>query len=248
MHTKKILMKTIFLYLIILVSLTTSIKCKKSINIPEDRRFISHTIDPKEGNLKMYWKGKDQIIYGAIDSLKKALKAKNKELVFAMNGGMYTKNQMPQGLYIEGGRTLQKIDTTQKGYGNFYLQPNGIFGLKENGEAIIEKTPSFTQDTSLQYATQSGPMLLIEGEYHPAINKGSKNIHIRNAVGILPDGKILFVISKEKVNFYDLAQHFKERGCTNALYLDGFVSKMYLTEKNQLDAGGAFGVIIAETK
>ena len=77
----------------------------------------------------------------------------------------------------------------------------------------------------------------------------SKNLNIRNGVGILPNGKLIFVMSKQKINFYDFASYFKSLGCKNALYLDGFISKTYLPENgyNTLD-GGNFGVIIGETK
>ncbi|WP_415180937.1 hypothetical protein [Nonlabens sp.] len=38
---------------------------------------------------------------------------------------------------------------------------------------------------------------------------------------------MLFVLSKDKINFYDFADFFKGQGCKNALYLDGFVSRVY---------------------
>ena len=83
---------------------------------------------------------------------------------------------------------------------------------------------------------------------HPRFNKGSANVHIRNGVGILPDGNILFAMSKEKVNFYDFASYFRQKGCKNALYLDGFVSRTYLPSKGWRQFEGNFGVIIGETK
>ena len=96
----------------------------------------------------------------------------------------------------------------------------------------------------MKWATQSGPMLVIDGAIHSAFKKGSINVNIRNGVGILPDNKIVFAISKEEINFYDFAEYFKNLGCKNALYLDGFVSRMYLPEKNLSATDGAFGVII----
>jgi len=39
-------------------------------------------------------------------------------------------------------------------------------------------------------------------------------------------------MSKEEINFYDFAKYFQNLGCKNALYLDGFVSRTYLLEKN----------------
>ena len=73
---------------------------------------------------------------------------------------------------------------------------------------------------------------------------GSKNLNIRNGVGILPNNDVIFAISKEEINFYDFAKFFKDMGCKNALFLDGFVSKMYLPEKGLVDIEGEFGVLI----
>ena len=91
-------------------------------------------------------------------------------------------------------------------------------------------------------------MLLINGAYHNKFIKGSSNLHIRNGVGVLPNGNILFAMSKEKVNFYDLATLFKQKGCKNALYLDGYVSRTYLPSANWQQLDGNFGVIIGEIK
>ena len=164
-----------------------------------------------------------------------------------MNGGMYLKDHSPQGLYIENGRVIKALDTVQKAFGNFYLQPNGVFGIQKNGVAIIKSSASINLD-DLKYATQSGPMLVIDGEIHTAFNDGSKNVHIRNAVGILPDGKLLFALSKEKINFYDLASFFKKQGCKNALYLDGFVSRIYDPKNAVEQMDGSFGVMIGVYK
>jgi len=90
-------------------------------------------------------------------------------------------------------------------------------------------------------------MLLIDENIHPRLTKGSKNLHIRNGVGVLPNGDLLFAISTEEVNFYDFASYFLKHGCKDALYLDGFVSKLYLPSKGIHEKGGSFGVIIGET-
>ena len=90
-------------------------------------------------------------------------------------------------------------------------------------------------------------MLVIDNRIHPVFVKESKHLHIRNGVGILPDGNILFAMSKDLITLYDFAEFFKNSGCKNALYLDGFVSRTYLPEKKWEQLDGNFGVIIAET-
>jgi len=91
-------------------------------------------------------------------------------------------------------------------------------------------------------------MLLIDGAIHTAFNMNSTNCNIRNGVGILPSGKILFAMSKTPVTFYQFARFFNNQGCKNALFLDGVVSEMYLPEMNLLHGIGNFGVLIGVTK
>ncbi|MDW3192332.1 MAG: phosphodiester glycosidase family protein [Cytophagales bacterium] len=197
--------------------------------------------------MKFYWKDDKGKRFGSIQNLKGHLNSNNKELVFATNGGMYASDGSPQGLYIEKRKLIKKLDAKTDGYGNFYLQPNGVFFLSKNREAYIKPTNQI-KIKNILYATQSGPMLLIDGMYNKHLKKGSKNLHIRNGVGILPNGNVIFVISIEKTNFYDLATLFYQKGCKNALYLDGFVSRTYLPGKNWEQLDGSFGVIIAESK
>lgn len=208
----------------------------------------TYVVNPLASKLRFYWKSDSGAIYKSIKSLKDSLAGKGENLTFAMNGGMYLKDHSPQGLYIEEGEVLKKKDTTQTGYGNFYMQPNGIFSLNKNGKAEVVTSSKFQLDSTINYATQSGPMLLVDGALHPRFIKGSTSLFVRNGVGILPNGDVLFAISKEKINFYDFAMFFKDKGCEQALYLDGFVSKMYLPSKNWDDEGGRFGVIIGEVE
>lgn len=209
-------------------------------------KITSYQLNPQKQDLRFFWKNASGENYGNFQNLKSALEKEGRQLRFAMNGGMYLRDQSPQGLFIENGIQKKKLDTIQEGYGNFYLQPNGVFYLTNEKKPVICPTSSFQNNGNIEYATQSGPMLLIEGKYHPKIRKGSPNLHIRNAVGILPNGNLLFAISKEPINFYDLATFFKEKGCKNALYLDGFVSRTYIPSQNRVQMDGSFGVIIAE--
>jgi len=216
-------------------------------NIEENPDILSHIIDLKKQSLKFYWKNDKDEIFGSFKNLKEWSDSNNETLIFAMNGGMYKTDQSPQGLYIENGVKLADIDTLQNGYGNFYMQPNGIFYITNNNKATVCKTTTF-KNKDIKYATQSGPLLLIDGKIHQKFRNGSKNLNIRNGVGILPNNQLVFAMSKNKINFYDFANYFRSLGCKNALYLDGFVSKTYLPDKNWNSVDGNFGVIIGETK
>lgn len=228
---------------------TLSCQTKKTTHYTvDDSLFLSYVVDLKKQNLAFYLAKEDSTNFLDFKTLKQHIEKENKTLVFATNGGMFNKQLKPQGLYVENGITITKIDTLSKGYGNFYLQPNGVFYITQNKQATICETKDYKNIKQIKYATQSGPLLIIDSKLHPAFNKGSKNINIRNGVGILPNGHLLFVMSKQKINFYDFATFFKQNGCANALYLDGFVSKTYLPNKKYNALNGEFGVIIAETK
>ena len=215
---------------------------KKSM-LGADKRFITYTADTREQDIRLFWKDSTGKDYRNIGNLLAWVKQQNKNLDFAMNGGMYQRDFGPVGLYIEQGRLIHATDTGT-GTGNFYLKPNGIFYITQTGDAGICSTPDFKEKGSITYATQSGPMLVQGGVLHPAFKPGSDNLQVRNGVGILPDHKVLFVLSKQPISFYDFAAYFKEMGCTDALYLDGFVSRAYLPAKQWEQKDGDLGVII----
>lgn len=211
-----------------------------------DDQILAYTVDTKTQNLQLYWKNDHGETFKSIQNLKTYVERKNLTLTFAMNGGMFNKNFSPQGLFIQNKKTLAVIDTAD-GNGNFYLKPNGVFYVTTDNISFVCKTINFLDNGSIKYATQSGPMLVIDGQIHPAFKDGSTNLNIRNGVGILPDNKVVFAMSKKEINFYDFAKYFQSLGCKNALYLDGFVSRAYLPEKKWAQTDGNFGVIIGVT-
>ena len=216
---------------------------KRSI---EDSRFISYTIDVKKQDIKFYCKDDKNGTFRSIQNLKLWLEKNQRKLVFAMNGGMYKPDNSPQGLYIENQKTLSPLNTAE-GNGNFYLKPNGVFYITTDSIPEICTTTNFRNNRQVKWATQSGPMLVIDGRIHPAFKEGSANLNIRNGVGILPGKKVVFAMSKNEISFFDFANYFKSLGCANALYLDGLVSRTYLPEKNWVQTDGNFGVIIGVT-
>lgn len=211
-------------------------------------RFISHIVNPADMTLSFHWKDENNQPYRSFSNLKAALIKENKQLVFAMNGGIFQEDLKPLGLYIEKGKQKYRLNTRRNAYGNFYIQPNGVFYLANDGQAAIVDSTEFKSHASVQYATQSGPMLVIDGEVNLNLTQGSNSVRRRNGVGILADGRLVFAISKAFVNFYDFADYFKQSGCINALYLDGSVSQIYLPEQGYQHSDGVFGVIIAESK
>jgi uncharacterized protein YigE (DUF2233 family) len=212
-----------------------------------DSDFITYTVNPEKETVALFWKNNQNETFGSIQKLKSWLSNNQKELVFAMNGGMYKKDQSPQGLFIQNYIGKAPIDTAD-GNGNFYLKPNGIFYMTSSKKAFVVSTEDFNPNKSIEFATQSGPMLVVDGSIHKAFNKNSTNLNIRNGVGILPNNEILFAMSTKEVSFYEFADFFMRKGCKNALYLDGLVSRMYHPKANWLQTDGNFGAIIGIIK
>jgi uncharacterized protein YigE (DUF2233 family) len=223
----------------------TLVFAQKEIN--KDERFISYIVDTKKQDIKFYWKDDKKANFKSIKNLRSWLSENNQVLLFAMNGGMYKQDNSPQGLFIENKKIVTPLDTSN-GDGNFYLKPNGVFYITTYNIPFICTTTKFENNGKIKYATQSGPMLVIDGQIHPAFKVGSTNLNIRNGIGILPNNKIVFAMSKKEINFYDFANFFKSLGCKNALYLDGLISRTYLPEKDWTQIDGNFGVIIGVTK
>lgn len=232
--------KNIFIYSVISLILVVTVLFAFKQNVKDDL-VISKIVDLQKEEVHLFWKDQSGNSIRTFEHLNLFVTKNNKKLLFAMNGGMFKKDFSPQGLYIENRMIKQKIDTTS-GNGNFYLKPNGIFSISKN-VASISTTNDFNYN-DVDFATQSGPMLVVNGKIHPDFQENSKNLNLRNGVGVLPNGNVVFAISKEKINFYDFAKYFKQLGCKNALYLDGFVSRIYHPEKNIYQKDSNFGVMI----
>jgi len=187
------------------------------------------------------WKGDG--LWSLSEAVLEVESSTGKQVLMAMNGGMFHASGQPVGLHVHRGviQTPMNLDSLREG--NFFLLPNGVFGIDDDGAFQILESRAASQMNWLE-ATQSGPMLLIDGEVHPAFRPASTNLRVRNGVGIRDDGSVVFGISSEPVTFHATAMAFKDQGCVHALYLDGVVSKMYRPGDPTSDDGGAFGVVL----
>ena len=200
--------------------------------------FLTHAVE----RIGMLWV-RDGTDWRDLDSL---TNANSEKLVFATNGGMFNPDRSPVGLYMEDSKMISALDTSSHDYGNFYLKPNGVFALTKSAAYVME-TRAYSRSAlnDVVYATQSGPLLVMDGDIHPKFTKGSSNLNIRSGVGVTADGEVIFIISNEPINFYDFALLFRDKyNCDNALYLDGVISKMYLAQKREDDTSGRFGPMI----
>jgi uncharacterized protein YigE (DUF2233 family) len=245
--------KTLFISLIIatILIIAFSLLCKEYF--PGPANFVSIKVNPDSVNISFYWKSNGENIKN-ISKLKTVLENQNSKLIFATNGGMFDEKLSPIGLFIENGELIKTLNTKvlkseEKGtLPNFYLEPNGVFYITQEEKAGICKTTAYPNVSNVKFATQSGPMLVIDGEINKIFDPNSRNFNIRNGVGILPNNELVFAISMNKVSFYDFARYFKEEGCSNALFLDGYVSKAFIPKQGIEQIDGELGVLIGITE
>ena len=166
------------------------------------------------------------------------------QMAFAMNAGMFHYTYRPVGLYIERRKKLFPLNRL-RGWGNFYLEPNGVLAWNAKQAVIISTTEYAKRKFKADYATQSGPMLVRNRQINPIFMTDSTSLRIRNAVGI-KDQVLYFVITEQAVNFYELASFMQsDLGVEQALYLDGSISAVYLAEKSINTQSSPFGPMLA---
>ncbi|MDZ4815679.1 MAG: phosphodiester glycosidase family protein [Verrucomicrobiota bacterium] len=215
-------------------------------------RYTVCVADPLNDDIRLFWKDENQQPLGSFDNLEKHVSRMGKRLVFGMNAGMFQENLSPVGLLVIDGKIEKSLNTksiksTSGVVPNFYLKPNGVFGFV-NKKPIIKTSANFPK-SGVRLATQSGPMLVVDGQIHSVFTQGSTHVNIRNGVGIDNKGRVVFVISDGAVNFYDFALFFKESlSCRNALYLDGSVSGITAPEINRSDWTPRLGPLIGIVK
>lgn len=200
---------------------------------------------PASADLRLFHSDDSGKTYGTFERLNRALKAQGQELVLAMNAGMYHDDRRPVGLYTEAGQQLAPL-ITSAGPGNFGMLPNGVFCITATGFSVVESRAFKAKPPACLYATQSGPMLVIEGALHPRFLPDGESRHIRNGVGVRPDGMVVLAISLDPVSLGRFARLFRDTlGCPNALFLDGAISALSNGSRTLLGGKQPVGPIVA---
>ncbi len=182
---------------------------------------------------------------GSFGAIEGKLKAEGKTLVFAMNAGMYHADRSPVGLYVEAGQEMRGL-VTRDGPGNFGLLPNGVFCIRDGRADVIETLRFARERPRCRDASQSGPMLVIDGALHPRFLVESDSRYIRNGVGTSEDGRrAWFVISDRAVNFHTFGRFFRDHlRVRQALYFDGKVSRLFAPGLGRSDIGFPLGPMV----
>ncbi|SDA75320.1 phosphodiester glycosidase family protein [Mesorhizobium qingshengii] len=192
----------------------------------EATSYLVCEVDPKRYAIELFWKDSAGKPFQSLHNLHASQQAVGRTMLFGINAGMYHPNLDPVGLYVEHGQEVTSAKVGS-GSGNFSMQPNGIFYVG-GGKAGVRSTRDFLRARPpVDYATQSGPMLVIDGRLHPKFLADSTSRKTRNGVGVRKDGVAVFAISNGTVTFHAFARLFRDAlGCDNALFLDGSISSL----------------------
>lgn len=203
------------------------------------------TFDARTHDIRLFHSDADGQPYLQFDTLERELDEQGEVLLFAMNGGMYHDDRRPVGFYRDRFGDQASVNTND-GPGNFHLKPNGVFWLTGTEAGITESAAYLETGLDPIYATQSGPMLVIDGALHPGLNPDGTSHRRRNGVGVSGDGQTVhFVISDSAVTFHDFATLFRDViAVPNALFLDGQVSRIYAPSINRNEIGTDLGPMI----
>ncbi len=207
--------------------------------------YTACEVDPRVDDLRLFLNAPSGEKYGQFSTIDGALANEGKTLIFGMNGGMYHNDRAPVGHYIEDGQEIMRV-IPNAGPGNFGLLPNGVFCIQNDRADVIETLTYVAARPNCRFATQSGPMLVIDGDLHPRFLKDSTSRYIRNGVGTSEDGaRVVFVISDQSVTFHEFGRIFRDDlGLPNALFLDGSVSRLHAPQLNRSDFGRWLGPIV----
>jgi uncharacterized protein YigE (DUF2233 family) len=211
-------------------------------------RYTVVKIDLRKERLELFLRDDAGVEFKRFDRLEAWLAGRNRQLVFAMNAGMYHADFSPVGLLVQDGREVSPLNLSTDA-GNFFLKPNGVFLVSRAGRPrVVESSEYPALSKGVRLATQSGPLLLRRGRVHSAFIPDSDSRKIRNGVGVSGHTAI-FVISEQPVNFYEFALYFRDvLHCRDALYLDGTVSALHSLALRRSDfvreLGPILGVVV----
>lgn len=152
----------------------------------------------------------------------------NHHAVIGINGGFFTPERKPLGLRIAQGQVKSPLKNTSW-WGVFYTQGN---------QAFIVSPKNFQQNKKINFAVQSGPRLIVNGQI-TQLKPGADN---RTALGITRNGKVILAVTSHfPLSTQELAQIMQapeEKGglnCANAINLDGGSSTQLYARINNFE-------------
>lgn len=199
----------------------------------EEARYTVCRVDLRTYDLKLFLNGPDGEPFGSLSRFLGSPMGRG--VTVAMNAGMYHDDLSPVGLFVQDGHELKRINRA-RGPGNFHMKPNGVFYVAGGQAGVLETDAYLRRKPKPTLATQSGPMLVIDGKLHPRFSEEGPSRKYRNGVGVQDGRTVVFAISDEAVSFGSFGRLFRDAlGCRNALFLDGSVSSLHAADLKRTD-------------
>ncbi len=207
--------------------------------------YIACDVHLAKDRLEIYYRDESHALIGTFDALERRLAKAGRQLVFAMNGGMFEESGDPVGLLLINGTTLHEINLNgwpdkapvpAASNGNFFVLPNGVFWTKNSNAAIANSANYSRTRPSPDQAIQSGPMLLENGKMPLSLERYNSPSFKRNGVCTGHAGVATFAISNQSVSIRQFAEFMRDGlSCKDALYLDGCRSALFSREMARSD-------------
>jgi len=214
-------------------------------------RYHVVRVDLTRADLKMYWRDEAGRPFGSLGALERWLGARGERVLAATNAGIFYRTRLPAGLHVERGREMRPLNTVPtppagEAPGNFFYRPGGVFFIDGDGRAHITETGAARRSLGrMREATQSGPLLLLDGEPHWLVGRAVS----RNAVAVCSPTEVAMVFAPDGVSVRDLALFIRdELRCRDALYLDGTISGLSVPSARVRRDGSYVGILAATAR
>ena len=214
-------------------------------------RYHVVRVDLTRAELRMYWRDDAGRPFGSLAALERWLTARGDTPLAATNAGIFYRTRLPAGLHVERGRELRPLNAVPdppagEAPGNFFYRPNGVFFIDEDGRARIAETGAARRSLPrMREATQSGPLILLDGEPHWLVGRAVS----RNAIAVCSPTEVAMVFAPDGVKVRDLALFIRdELKCRDALYLDGTISGLSVPSARVRWDGSYVGILAATAR
>ncbi len=150
----------------------------------------------------------------------------NKECAEVVNGGFYTKDNQPTGLFVTEGKTIRgNVPNTLL---------NGYVVIDKNNNAVILVSPP---DAFVRIALQTGPILVRNGKAVTLTIRDDEFAR-RAAVGIMQKGTVIFLTVYDPENIWS-----GPKLADTPDVLSDVLERLQLTDALNLDGGSASAFI-----
>jgi uncharacterized protein YigE (DUF2233 family) len=209
------------------------------------RRYHVVRVDLTRADLRLYWKDDAGRAFGSLGALERWLTARGETVLAATNAGIFYRTSEPAGVHVERGDAKRPLNLDPEppageARGNFFYRPGGVFYVADDGTAhIVPLERARTALPQMREATQSGPLLLHDGQPHRLVGRSL----LRNAIAVCSPTEVALVMA-DSVTLRELALFVRDHlHCRDALYLDGTISGLRVPSARVRKDGAYVGMI-----